>query len=739
VVNLGSSQASVQVNADNTLAFTPPEGFIGELSFTYTVSDGVNGDELTAQALVTVTVKEKEEDNLPPIAVDDGFTVGDWQPIKILPLGNDSDPENELISLLSASAGLGQIDIQGNEITYTPVQGFVGEVVIEYLISDPEGLTDVGRIRIDINIDENALFPVISLPDDLCGDLRADADALYTRLDIGTATAVDNFGNSLPVSIINNSLLFPPGNSKAYWQAVDSEGRVSIAAQNICVRPLVSFKKDQTVLEGEKAKVGLYLNGPSEMYPLVIDYQLSGTATDADYVLATGEVVIESGTEAELVVDILQDELIEGDETLTLTLGSSLNRGTQASHTLTVAEGNIAPKVSLTASQAGESRLTVSRSGGEVVIDSSVYDANTYDTWVLSWDSLLTNNSQSDASFTFEPSQLDVGVYQVHLLVTDNGVPALEDKATIYIHVVDALEALTDADSDGDLIPDNIEGYQDADGDGTPDYLDRVDECNVPFERSETQNQYLVEGDPGVCLRRGELTFNASTGGALITDKSDEYDELLPVDQEAVNVGGIMDFIAYGLPDNSQQYRIVTPLRSPVPMDAVYRKYRADSGWGDFIEDAENSLWSTRGEPGYCPPTGSELWQPGLNEGDWCVQLIIQDGGANDDDGLTNGSIVDPGFVGSRLQGNRAPYAIDDSLTVNLNDEVSIDILVNDSDPDGDDLTIVSVSADFGSVVIDNGGILYQAPTNIVGQDTVHYGISDGNGGTDYAVVDITI
>ncbi|WP_394148224.1 Ig-like domain-containing protein [Shewanella atlantica] len=739
IVNIGSSQANVQLNADNTLAFMPPEGFIGELSFSYTVSDGVNGDELTAQAMVTVTVKESEEDNLPPVAVDDSFAVNDWQPIKILPLANDSDPENELISLLSASVGMGQIDIQGNEITYTPVQGLVGEVVIEYLIADPEGLTDVGRIRIDIDIDEGALFPVISLPDDLCGDLSADADALYTRLDIGTATAVDNFGNPLPVSIINNNLLFPPGNSQAFWQAVDSEGRVTIAAQNICVRPLVSFKKDQTVLEGEKAKVGVYLNGPSETYPLVIDYQLSGTVVDSDYVLASGEVVIESGTEAELLIDILQDDLIEGDETLTLTLGSSLNRASQSSHTLTISEGNIAPKVSLTASQAGDSRLTVSRTGGEVIIDSTVYDANVDDTWEFSWDSQLTNISQSDASFTFEPSELDTGVYQVNLLVTDNGVPALDDKATIYVHVVDALEVLTDADSDGDLIPDNIEGYQDTDGDGTPDYLDRVDECNVLFEKSETQNQYLVEGDPGVCLRRGELTFNASTGGALITEKSDKYDDLIPVDQQAINVGGIMDFIAYGLPDNSQLYRIVTPLRSPIPMDAVYRKYRSDSGWGDFVEDADNSLWSTRGEPGYCPPTGSDLWQPGLNEGDWCVQLIIRDGGANDDDGITNGSIADPGFVGTRLRGNRAPVAINDSLTVKLNEEVLIDILVNDSDPDGDDLRIVSVSADFGSVVIDGGSIVYQAPTNIVGQDTVRYGISDGNGGTGHAVVNITI
>lgn len=738
VINIGQSIASVVLNADNTLTLMPPEDWSGELSFSYTISDGNEIEPLTAQAMVTVIVEEDPVNN-PPVTQDDSLTVNDWLEVKILPLLNDSDPDGDDIRLLSASVDIGQLTITGNEISYTPVEGYMGEVVIEYLIVDSEGLTAVGYIRLLINSSDQHLFPEISLPDDLCGDLTVNANALYTRVDIGTATAVDSFGNPLPVSIINDNLLFPPGHSQAYWQATDSEGRVSIAAQNICVRPLVSFHKDQTVLEGEQVTVGVHLNGSSEVYPLSIPYQLSGSASNGDYHVVTGEVVIESGTDTEIEIDILHDELAEADETIVLTLDPSVNRAAQYQHQITITEGNIAPELTLTVTQQDEVRLTVSRSGGMVQIDSSVYDANLADTWQLVWESQLSNQSDSEELFSFDPAELAVGVYPVTLVVTDSGVPALQDKSTVYIQVVEQLIVLTDADSDGDLIPDYLEGYADSDGDGTPDYLDRVSECNVLFESYHTQNQYLIEGDPGVCLRRGQLTYAGDISGALISDQATDYDHYVPLDTQAINVGGIMDFIAYGLPESSQTYRVVTPLRKPIPQAAVYRKYRRDSGWGDFVEDADNSLWSTRGEPGYCPPTGSPLWQPGLNEGDWCVQLIIQDGGVNDDDGIINGTIVDPGYVGTLLVDNQQPVAEDDQLTVGTGSINDINALVNDSDADGDELTITSVSARFGSVEIVDGQIRYHALSNLIGSDVIDYAISDGKGGTAYAIVNITI
>ena len=69
-----------------------------------------------------------------------------------------------------------------------------------------------------------------------------------------------------------------------------------------------------------------------------------------------------------------------------------------------------------------------------------------------------------------------------------------------------------------------------------------------------------------------------------------------------------------------------------------------------------------------------------------------------------------------------------------------INVLGNDSDPDGDALTVTSVNASHGTATINgNGTVRYQAPANYHGIATVTYGISDGNGGTASSEVSINI
>ena len=61
--------------------------------------------------------------------------------------------------------------------------------------------------------------------------------------------------------------------------------------------------------------------------------------------------------------------------------------------------------------------------------------------------------------------------------------------------------------------------------------------------------------------------------------------------------------------------------------------------------DGNNAVASAPGSNGVCPPPGSVSYLVGLNQGDGCVQLTIEDGGPNDEDGVANGAIVDPGGV----------------------------------------------------------------------------------------------
>ncbi len=94
---------------------------------------------------------------------------------------------------------------------------------------------------------------------------------------------------------------------------------------------------------------------------------------------------------------------------------------------------------------------------------------------------------------------------------------------------------------------------------------------------------------------------------------------------------------------------------------------------------------------------------------------------------------------------NRAPNARDDGV-VRLHSTQDIDVLANDSDPDGDPLTIVAVTqGEHGSVkILSVGGTLgravqYNPNGQYVGPDSFTYTISDGRGGMDTAKVSILV
>lgn len=89
---------------------------------------------------------------------------------------------------------------------------------------------------------------------------------------------------------------------------------------------------------------------------------------------------------------------------------------------------------------------------------------------------------------------------------------------------------------------------------------------------------------------------------------------------------------------------------------------------------------------------------------------------------------------------NNPPDAVDDRAVTNRNTPVTIDVLANDSDPDGDDLTITAVTqGEHGSVVNNGGDVTYTPDQGFRGTDTFTYTISDGNGGSDTATVTVVI
>ena len=90
---------------------------------------------------------------------------------------------------------------------------------------------------------------------------------------------------------------------------------------------------------------------------------------------------------------------------------------------------------------------------------------------------------------------------------------------------------------------------------------------------------------------------------------------------------------------------------------------------------------------------------------------------------------------------NQAPTANNDGYTTDEDQSVAGNLRGNDTDPEGDSLTATLVSdVSHGTLVLHaNGNFSYTPDTDFNGADAFTYEISDGHGGTDTAVVSITV
>jgi MYXO-CTERM domain-containing protein len=90
---------------------------------------------------------------------------------------------------------------------------------------------------------------------------------------------------------------------------------------------------------------------------------------------------------------------------------------------------------------------------------------------------------------------------------------------------------------------------------------------------------------------------------------------------------------------------------------------------------------------------------------------------------------------------NDAPVAEDDSATTDEDTDVTVTLLTNDSDVDGDTVSVATVDSPSNGTAVLNGDdtVTYTPDADFNGSDSFTYTASDGNGGTDTALVTITI
>jgi subtilisin family serine protease len=105
--------------------------------------------------------------------------------------------------------------------------------------------------------------------------------------------------------------------------------------------------------------------------------------------------------------------------------------------------------------------------------------------------------------------------------------------------------------------------------------------------------------------------------------------------------------------------------------------------------------------------------------------------------------VVDAGeaVLGVTPPSNRPPVANNDTASTNEDTAIDVAVLANDTDPDGDALALAGVSAPVnGTATANANGTVHFVPaSNVSGNGSFTYTVSDGHGGTDTGLAAITI
>jgi Tol biopolymer transport system component len=132
--------------------------------------------------------------------------------------------------------------------------------------------------------------------------------------------------------------------------------------------------------------------------------------------------------------------------------------------------------------------------------------------------------------------------------------------------------------------------------------------------------------------------------------------------------------------------------------------------------------------------SGKLIFTPSIN-GHTGFTFQVQDNGG------TAGGGADTDPIPDTMTFNHAPTAVVDSATVNYGAPTKLSVLTNDIDPDGDPLTISSVTAGAHGTTVKNSDntITYTATAGYVGPDSFQYMATDGRGGVSTAAVTLNV
>ncbi|WP_158296149.1 hypothetical protein, partial [Vibrio thalassae] len=561
-------------------------------------------------------------------------------------------------SLADVSSRFGKIAIADNRILFHAPANLPEQFYINYQWNDVNGDVFDELLKLTSG-STNADAPVFKN----ISPIEIDAEGLFTRIDALSPSAVDTLGN--PVSVtIDGTPRIRPGNQVVYWIAIDDQGRESIAGQLFKVNPQVNIEQKRIAYEGEKSILTIRLNGLAPDYPVNIPLNIVQEASSSDGndhgLSPTMIMSIEKGRTASMEFDVYADDVIEGTETVVVNLDLSVNKGVYDSVQIDINEGTPIPVIE--ANVIDRDRQIVTLAYPELVEELSV--AATIAQFAIDiefeWyyrhfgeDAEFIGNTMNNNPLAIGKA-LSIGRHEFEYIgkPVNSDIPPIIGKALL--RVIEPQDLFFDKDSDRDGISDKDEGFVDSDGDLIPDYLDSVDVCELQVidnDKVATTGGYVLESTPGSCLKLGLVSESVGSYSPFVkvVDLGEDPNDIfkLPPDDENLEVyveSNVHNFTVTNVINDS--VTIVLPLTSPFTINSVLRKYSDKEGWFDFdITEPGSGLRYAVGEPGFCPPPGSEEYVDTLTEGAHCLEVTIKDGGRHDNDGIRNGQIDDPSYV----------------------------------------------------------------------------------------------
>lgn len=457
-----------------------------------------------------------------------------------------------------------------------------------------------------------------------------------------------------------------------YYRVGINSGFTLVVRDDDSSAPLANFGLDQVVMRGDTAIVPVQLAGTASHYPVNIPYTIqpgTGTVAGRHYTQPSEtQATITTGLSGEIQIPLPATEPADGvNRFIIVRMGEPVNarRGQFTFSTIIIAQTNVQPRVSLSAQQGGRPTRIVTTGGGEVTVTATASDPNGGDTHSYSWsgssDTLRPTAGDTGTSFLFDPTGLTPGYYKASVTVTDSGSPPLSTSVDLELQVISAAPDLSANDTDNDGTNDLVEGFGDSDNDGIPNYLDSSQLAPYELQQQASQfDRYSITTRPGLRVGLGNTAFASERVTPLVNTQDIGRvggGEGKPGPNAAdgfIGSGGYYDFIVTGLTANGAaaesaasllSITVVIPQASPIPKGAVYREYTPILGWRNFSLDEKNQYFSAKDRSGICPPAGDPNYLSGLNEGDTCVQLLLEDGGPNDGDRLANFVIENLGGV----------------------------------------------------------------------------------------------